>query len=329
MKTREELYCRIYKSPRLLRVKLVPNFQHVLKDVHVSESRKSDDREKDQHRETCGSECCIDFRIPGIPHSAVEQVETNRKEKVRRFFDLTPKQEYVAQGLEEIGGDPSKKDNVQIAPYIGNLGSFSAHTENACSLRRWIDNTTKTDLTHCRFLDSWFRRTNPEVLGNGQSMREIMYHKSTWYVEKSQTSKERFMRKGSWKDGTQMQTIKKSLSAEGWTEEKTEEYDAPLNREEVHGPIRQRFWSSWSEARLLSTRKPVNPSSATKKTKSSTTFWRSRRVRLQGPPSNWMERLSFNKFVFILAVAAEQWMEAETKLGLLAIFNLDWTVKIF
>ena len=35
----EELYCRIYESPRLPRVTLVPNTQHVQKDVHVSESR--------------------------------------------------------------------------------------------------------------------------------------------------------------------------------------------------------------------------------------------------------------------------------------------------
>ena len=97
-------------------------------------------------------------------------------------------------------------------------------------------------------------------------------------------------------------------------------------------------WFPWSGVRLLSTfhracwkfrtRKPVNPSSATKKTKSST-IWRSRGVRLQGSPSNWTEILSFNKFVFILAVAAEQWMDVESKLGLLAIFNLDWTVKFF
>ena len=69
MKTREELYCRIYKSPRLPRVALVPNSQHVQKDVLVSDSRKSDDRENEvhQHRETCGSDHCVDFRIPGIP----------------------------------------------------------------------------------------------------------------------------------------------------------------------------------------------------------------------------------------------------------------------
>ena len=53
MKTREELYCKIYGSPKLPRVTLVPNLQQIQKDAHVSESRISDDREKDQHRETC------------------------------------------------------------------------------------------------------------------------------------------------------------------------------------------------------------------------------------------------------------------------------------
>ena len=51
MKRREELYCRICKSPSLLRVKLVPNSQHVQKDVLVSESRKSDVRENEVHQQ--------------------------------------------------------------------------------------------------------------------------------------------------------------------------------------------------------------------------------------------------------------------------------------
>ena len=87
VKTREELHCRMYWSPRLPHVTLVPRLQHVQKDVHVSESRKSDDREKDLHKGTCGSEYCVDFRIPDIPHSAVEQVERSRKEKVRQLIE--------------------------------------------------------------------------------------------------------------------------------------------------------------------------------------------------------------------------------------------------
>ena len=82
MKTREELYCRIYKSPRLPRVTLVPNSQHVQKDV-LAESRESHDCENEahQHRETWGSDQCVDFLIPGVPHSAVEQVEKIEKKK--------------------------------------------------------------------------------------------------------------------------------------------------------------------------------------------------------------------------------------------------------
>ena len=109
MKTREDFYCIIYKSSRLPRVTLVPNSQHVQKDALVSEARQSDDSENEahQHRETCGSDHCVDFRTPGIPHSVVEQVETNRKEKVRRLieqFESHPKRK-VSLKDSEIGGD--------------------------------------------------------------------------------------------------------------------------------------------------------------------------------------------------------------------------------
>ena len=72
MKTGEELYGKVYQSPRLPRVTLVPNSQHDQKDVLITDSRKSDDCENEvhKHRETCSSSRA-DFRIPGIPHSTV------------------------------------------------------------------------------------------------------------------------------------------------------------------------------------------------------------------------------------------------------------------
>ena len=99
-------YCKTYRSPRLPRVTLVPNLQHVQKDVHVSESGKSDDGENEvyQQRETCGSDYCVDFRNPGIPHSAVKQVETNRKEKVRRSieqFERLPNRNMLLKDFEK------------------------------------------------------------------------------------------------------------------------------------------------------------------------------------------------------------------------------------
>ena len=87
MNTGEELYCKVNHSPRLPRVALVPNSKHAQKDALITDSRKSEDRENEvhKHRKTFLSNR-VDFRIPGVPHSAVEQVETNRKETVRRLI---------------------------------------------------------------------------------------------------------------------------------------------------------------------------------------------------------------------------------------------------
>ena len=88
MKTGEELFCKVHQSPRLPRVTLVPNSQDSRKDLPITDSRKSHDcqSEEHKHRETCSSSRA-DFRIPGIPHSTAEQVETNRKETVRRLVE--------------------------------------------------------------------------------------------------------------------------------------------------------------------------------------------------------------------------------------------------
>ena len=88
MKTGEELHCKVYRSPRPRLRTLVPNSQHDQKDVPITDWRKSDDCENEvnEQRVTCSSSR-LDFRIPGIPHSTVEKVETNRKEKVRRLIE--------------------------------------------------------------------------------------------------------------------------------------------------------------------------------------------------------------------------------------------------
>ena len=88
MKTGEELHCKVYQSPKLPRETLVSNSQHAQKGVLITDSRKSDDREYEvhKHRRTCSSSC-LDFRTRGIPHSTVQQVETNRKETVRPIIE--------------------------------------------------------------------------------------------------------------------------------------------------------------------------------------------------------------------------------------------------
>ena len=97
MKTGEE--------PRLPRVTLLPNPQHCRKDLLITDARESDDfaSEKHEHTRTCRGN--IDYRIPGIPHSTVEQVDTNRKETVRRFieqFDNHPNRNVLLKDFVKI-----------------------------------------------------------------------------------------------------------------------------------------------------------------------------------------------------------------------------------
>ena len=103
MKNGEELHCKVYRSPRPLRLTLVSNSQHDQKDVPITNSRKSDDCGNEVNKQRgIRSSSRADFRIPGIPHSTVEKVETNRKEKVRRLIEQfeNHKLEYVADGLQ-------------------------------------------------------------------------------------------------------------------------------------------------------------------------------------------------------------------------------------
>ena len=96
--------------PRLPRVVPTPNSQHGRQDPLNPDARKFTDRQSEQrlYRETCRSllkdtrrehpgenqrclcrETCrsnVDHRIPGIPHSTVQKVDTNRKETVKRLI---------------------------------------------------------------------------------------------------------------------------------------------------------------------------------------------------------------------------------------------------
>ena len=129
---------------------------------------------------TCSSSR-VDFRIPGIPHSTVEKVETNRKEKVRRLieqFENHPNWNMLLMDYkksEEM--NHVSRESKDLITEMGNTEIFEFYETsskrqcsdcalywrivivyctcgNARSLRRCIDFTTKTDLTHCRFQDT-------------------------------------------------------------------------------------------------------------------------------------------------------------------------------
>ena len=128
MKTKEELHHKVYQSPRLPRVVLKPNSQSGQQDQPDQEARKSSDHHcaLDSYRETRSGN--VDYRIPGIPHSTVQQQDTNRKETVKKLiqqFGNHPNKESFLQDLNktEMKKAFSEKSKKLIAD-MGNTEIF-------------------------------------------------------------------------------------------------------------------------------------------------------------------------------------------------------------
>ena len=86
MRTKEELYHKVYQSPRMPHVVLKPNPQSVQQDQPDQEARKSSDHQRvpGSYVETRSGN--VDDRIPGISHSTVQQQDTNRRETVKKLI---------------------------------------------------------------------------------------------------------------------------------------------------------------------------------------------------------------------------------------------------
>ena len=127
-KTKEELYRKVCRSPRLPRSTLKPNSQSGQQDQPDQDARKSSDHQSasGSYGETRSGN--VDYRIPGIPHSAVQQQDTNRRETVKNLiqqFENHPNKEFFPQDLnktEEINtfSEKSKK----LVTDMGNTEIF-------------------------------------------------------------------------------------------------------------------------------------------------------------------------------------------------------------
>ena len=86
MKTKEEQNHKVYQSPRFPRIFLKPNSQSGQQDQPDQEARKSSDHQSasGSYGETRSGN--VDYRIPGIRHSSVQQQDTNRRETVKKRF---------------------------------------------------------------------------------------------------------------------------------------------------------------------------------------------------------------------------------------------------
>ena len=217
------------------------------------------------------------FRIPGIPHSAVEQVETNRKEKVRRLieqFENHPNKNVLLKDYkksEEI--NHFSRESKDLITEMGNDEIFECYetsSKRQCSdfALYWeigIENCTCGINLQPTAMNRHYNKDRFDTLSipgyvikknqsggprHGQSMRQIM-RQIMYYKARDMLRKAKLPKDGScetilerWQTDA---TYQKSLSAERWTEEKIKEYDARqrnweivLNTGGVQAPIRQR-----------------------------------------------------------------------------------------
>ena len=116
MKTKEELYHKVYLTSRLPRVVLKANSHSGQQDQQEQDARTSCDQPSGSQssRETwCNN---VDYRIPGIPLSAVEQQDTNRKDKVERL-------------IQQFESHPNKESSLQDMNQTEKIGEFSEKSQ--------------------------------------------------------------------------------------------------------------------------------------------------------------------------------------------------------
>ena len=114
MKSGEELYNKVYQSPRLPRkAVLKPNLHHGRQDLPNLEASTSVDhqsKESEEYGETRGEEFGdtrsgnIDFRIQGLPHSTVQKEDDVRRETVKKLihqFETHPNRESLVPDLDK------------------------------------------------------------------------------------------------------------------------------------------------------------------------------------------------------------------------------------
>ena len=203
--------------------------------------------------ETCGSDHCVDFfwKIPDIPHSAVEQVATNRKEKVRRLigkFESHPNRNMLLKDFEKSEGiNHFSQESKALITDVGNNEIFEFFETTSkrqcpdCALY-WPIGIVYCTCGKCMQPSAMNRPYNKDRFDSlsihgyvmeknrsrgprhGPSMRQIMYHQARDMLRKAQIPKngscETILER--WHTDADCQ---KSLSVEGWTGEKIRQYD--------------------------------------------------------------------------------------------------------
>ena len=98
----EELYQKVRLTPRVPRVVLKSNSQHGHQDPQSQDARSSWEPSSDSksYGETCDS--TVDYRISGVPLSAVEQQDTRRENKVKKLIEKFESHKHKESFLQDL-----------------------------------------------------------------------------------------------------------------------------------------------------------------------------------------------------------------------------------
>ena len=100
MKTKDEQYQKVRLTPRVPRVVLRSNSQIGLQDQQEQDERTSCDQASGSQLPWETWSNTVDFRVPGVPLSAVEQQDTHREDKAEQLigkFENHPNKECFFQ----------------------------------------------------------------------------------------------------------------------------------------------------------------------------------------------------------------------------------------
>ena len=102
MKTQDELYQKVRLTSRVPRVVLKSNSQYGQQDPQSQDARSSWEPSSDSksYGEICNN--TVDYRISGVPLSAVEQQDTTRENKVKKLIEKFENHQHKESFLQDL-----------------------------------------------------------------------------------------------------------------------------------------------------------------------------------------------------------------------------------
>ena len=123
MKTQDELQQKVRLTPRLPRVVLRSNSQCGLQDLHGQEARSSWDPPSDSQSYGETWKSVVDYRIPAIPLSTVEQQDATRENKVKKLIEMFEKHQHKEHFLKDLSQTQINKFSKESQELIADMNN--------------------------------------------------------------------------------------------------------------------------------------------------------------------------------------------------------------